>query len=136
MSIKPSFTFYVHILIHCFVNIIQGNIYNKYTEKIVDLSVKTQVVRSMQCIVYVYFNLCRKKRTFYNIFPVITTGIYPSIYYKVFKSTSILLGGYLNTIRPTTEVHFAGVFPDGGSYTTQIVVLLYQQLAHILFIVK
>ena len=38
MSIKPSFTFYAHILIHCFVNIIQGNVYNKSTEKIVDLS--------------------------------------------------------------------------------------------------
>ena len=33
-----------------------------------------------------YFNLYRKKRTFYNIFPVMLR-IYPSIYYKVFKST-------------------------------------------------
>ena len=80
-------------------------IYNKYTEKIVDLS-KHKWYKSI-CSILLCTLICIEKT---NFLQHISSYNYGSIYYKVFKSTSILLGGYLNTIRPTTEVHFAGVF--------------------------
>ena len=85
-------------------------IYNKYTEKIVDLS-KYKLYKSI-CSILLCTLICIEKTNFLQHISSYATRIYPSIYYKVFKSTSILLGGYLNTIRPTTEVHFAGVFSD------------------------
>ena len=60
--------------------------YNKYTEKIVDLS-KYKLYKSI-CSILLCTLICIEKTNFLQHISSFATRIYPCIYYKVFKSTS------------------------------------------------
>ena len=54
--------------------------------------------------------ICIEKNELFTTYFQLCYGYIPLFITRFSKVLDILLGGYLNTIRPTTEVHFAGVF--------------------------